>query len=126
MRKACFTFLMITLVVLASCKKDRKDGPGEIYGTWKLTETMADPGDGSGKYRPVTGEAKYITLEASGKISGEAVPDALTFKVLDSTRLELSLKGNTQPVVFWYKVTSSKLTLNPPCIEGCGLRFIRQ
>ena len=126
MKKVCFTLLMITLVILVSCRKDRKDGPGEIYGTWKLTETMSDPGDGSGKYQPVKGDAKYITIEASGTITGEAIPDALTFKVLDSMRLELNLKGNTRPAVFWYNVTSNRLTLKPPCIEGCGWRFIRQ
>lgn len=63
---------------------------GEVYGTWKLTEIWQDPGDGSGKYIKVTGHTKYLTLEQSGKIKGDAIPDLYVFKILDSVRMEIT------------------------------------
>ncbi|UKT62682.1 hypothetical protein [Pedobacter mucosus] len=118
--------LIITLsIVYLSCKKTG-DGIGEVYGTWKLTETLADPGDGSGKYMKVKGDSKYLVLNKSGSIEGDAIPDLLTFKIIDSVKMEVTSKNQTRPFTYYYKATAKTLTLNPPCIEGCGLRFIRK
>jgi len=125
MKKALLLLLVMTGFVYSSCKKT-DDGPGEIYGKWKLTETMNDPGDGSGKYMKVKGDAKYLILANSGQITGDAMPELMTFKIVDSNRLEISTRNYTMPYTYYYKVTTKTLTLNPPCIEGCGLRFSRQ
>jgi hypothetical protein len=124
MKKTLIILFLIIAGLYFSCKKD-DNGKGEIYGKWKLTETMADPGDGSGKYVKVTGSANYITFSTSGELSGKAIPEAASYKILDSVRIEIAYKDNPAPLVFWYKVTSNTLQLNPPCIEGCGLRFVR-
>jgi hypothetical protein len=127
MKKILLILLAAASIIYVSCKKtDDSDGPGEVYGKWKLTETMQDPGDGSGKYIKVTGDAKYITLDKSGKFEGDAIPELLTFKILDSVRMEVTGKNQSQPYNYRYKVSAKSLTLNPPCIEGCGFRFVRQ
>jgi hypothetical protein len=127
MKKILLILLAAASIIYVSCKKtDDNDGPGEVYGKWKLTETMQDPGDGSGKYIKVTGDAKYITLDKSGKFEGDAIPELLTFKILDSVRMEVTGKNQSQPYNYRYKVSAKSLTLNPPCIEGCGFRFVRQ
>jgi hypothetical protein len=118
-------FLLVFSVVYLSCKK-HEDGPGEIYGTWKLTETMQDPGDGSGKYHKVKGDVKYLTLDRSGQISGDALSHLQSFKVLDSVKMEVVEKASMNPLIYYYKVSASSLTINPPCIEGCGYRFVRK
>ncbi|MBG6234050.1 hypothetical protein IWX76_000605 [Pedobacter sp. CAN_A7] len=123
MKKLCILLFVFSLVYL-SCKKD-EDAPGEIYGKWKLTETMNDPGDGSGKYIKVKGDPKYLTVDRSGKMSGDAVPDLHSLKIIDSVRIEVINSNAKEPLVYRYKVSASSLTLHPPCIEGCGIRFVR-
>jgi len=125
MKKVLLTLLIIISGLYMSCKKDQ-NGPAEIYGTWKLTETLADPGDGSGKYIKAKGATKYITFDQSGDVSGEAMPDITSYKVLDSTRIEITSKNYSQKLVYWYKLNSTTLEINPPCIEGCGFRFVRK
>lgn len=123
--KTLWSALVIAfLVIIVSCKKD-DNGTREIYGTWKLTETLNDPGDGSGIYTKVNGPVKYLTIDTSGNIQGDAMPDVVKYKVLDSERLEITSKNYPQPLIYWYKVTFNTLELNPPCIEGCGLKFKR-
>ena len=125
MKKLCIILFVFSLIYVG-CKKNDDDGPGEIYGKWKLTETMNDPGDGSGKYMKVEGEPKYLTLDQSGQISGEALSDLQSFKVLDSVRIEVFPKTSMPSMIYYYKVSANTLTINLPCIEGCGLRFVRQ
>lgn len=125
MKNTLFIILAAMSILYASCKKNN-DGPGEVYGKWKLTETMQDPGDGSGKYIKATGAEKYITLEKSGKFDGDAIPELLTFKILDSVKMEVTSTAQNRPYIYYYKVSASSLTLNPPCIEGCGFRFVRK
>jgi len=124
MKKLLLPLLAILCIFYLSCKKGN-DSPGEIYGTWKLTETLMDPGDGSGKYQKAKGKDKYLILEKSGKIEGDVLTEFSTFKILDSVRIELKAKSNNQVLTYYYKVSAKSLTLNPPCIEGCGLRFKR-
>lgn len=125
--KKIYLFLVIITLTYLGCKKDvASDGPGEIYGKWRLTETLNDPGDGSGKYMKVTGDAKYLILDKSGKISGEALSDSFSFKVIDSVRVEIFSNTYKMPITYRYKVSARSLTLNPPCIEGCGLKFVRE
>lgn len=115
---------MLTTFVYLGCKKSATSET-EIYGKWKLIETLADPGDGSGKYMPVEGAAKYVLLEESGKISGEAFPEAISFRIVDSIRLEITFKDRKEPISYWYKHSGDILNINPPCIEACGNRFRR-
>lgn len=95
-----------------------------IIGTWKLTESLADPGDGSGKYKPVTGPTKYMTFDANGKVTGDANPNVTSYKILDYEKIEFTTLQNSS-ITYRYKIIGNQLELNPPCIEGCGLKFIR-
>lgn len=124
MKKLWSALFIAFLVIIVSCKKD-DNGTREIYGTWKLTETLNDPGDGSGKYTKINGPVKYLTIDTSGNMQGDAMPDVVKYKILDSERLEITSKNYPQPLIYWYKVTFNTLELNPPCIEGCGLKFKR-
>ncbi len=126
MKKLILVFLLALSTAYLSCKKG-DDGPDSIYGTWKLTEWFADPGDGSSNstYQKYTGEPKYIMFQKSGKVAGDQVLGITKFKVLDNETLEAAV-GNGQPFTMRYKLTADTLQLNPFCIEGCGYRYIRQ
>lgn len=124
MKKIYLAVLVTLTLSYLSCKKSDQ-GSTEIYGTWKLVETWNDPGDGSGKYVKVKGAPKYISIDKSGTIGGDALPDALSYKILDSVQMEITSNNYAKPFVYRYKVSSNTLELNPPCIEGCGLKFKR-
>lgn len=117
-------FLSISSICLSSCKKD-SEVQGAIYGKWKLTETLADPGDGSGIYRKVTGKSKYITFQHDGKLSGDALGDLYAFEIVDETTLKVYTQNYVSPMTYRYQVTGKQLVLNPPCIEPCGFKFER-
>lgn len=115
---------MITFItLLSSCKKEDK-GSTEIYGTWKLTEVWDDPGNGSGKYTKVKGKPRYIVIDTAGKLEGDAMPGIVGYKILDKERMEILSPVYTL-TVYQYKLTGNNLELNPPCDEGCGLKFKR-
>ncbi|MFC4211894.1 hypothetical protein ACFOWA_11915 [Pedobacter lithocola] len=127
MKRIVFSLMAITIFIsYTSCKKNGiDDGPGELYGKWKLTETLSDPGDGSGRYIKVKGD-KYLVMSRTGKMEGDALPDLSDFKILDSLTMEVTSKTYNRTLQYRYKATANTLTLNPPCFEGCGFRFIRQ
>lgn len=128
MKKGLLLLFIAISGLFFSCKKDKATSEAvEIYGKWKLTETMNDPGDGSGKYIKETGEPKYLSFNKDGKLEGDALyMDVFRYRILDSTRIEILYQNYVSPQVYWYKLTSKTLEINPPCIEGCGLRFIKQ
>ena len=64
-RSFCFVFLF---VFLGSCKKDDSLPNNTLEGNWRLIEMYADPGDGSGDFRPVSSE-KIITFKTDGTYS---------------------------------------------------------
>lgn len=128
MKKVLLALFITTSGLYLSCKKDKPDPvPSEITGYWKLTETMEDIGNGKGKYIKTTGEPKYLILGKAGKVGGNALQEQISsFKVLDSARIEFNNQNGSKPIVFWYVATPGNLQLNPPCIEGCGLRFVKK
>ena len=123
MKKSLLLLSTALVIFCISCEK-KNEGPGEVYGKWKLTETLADPGDGSGKYKKADGN-KILTLTSSGNIEGDALGALKTFKILDSVTMEVKEADQSRAFIYHYKATENTLTLNPPCIEGCGLRFVR-
>jgi hypothetical protein len=122
MKKLLLNCAFICMILICSCKKDAPES-GEIFGNWLLLEQYNDPGDGSGKYEKVK-DRKTVTFSTTGEITGEVFESPTQFKILDSTKMEIISKTRTD--IYHYKVTDKYLQLNPPCIEGCGLRFLRQ
>lgn len=64
-RSICFVFF---IVLLSSCKKDDGAPNNALEGNWRLIEMYADPGDGSGDFRPVSSE-KIITFKTDSTYS---------------------------------------------------------
>ncbi|GGI25450.1 hypothetical protein [Pedobacter mendelii] len=123
MKKLIFALLLTTIIL--SCKKNTESS-NEIYGKWKLTETLFDIGSGQGKYTKVTGPDKFIIFDKSGEIQGDAMPDFIRFRLIDSVKIELFSNAYVMPITHRFKVSGNNLTINPPCIEACGLRFTRE
>jgi hypothetical protein len=49
----------------------------------------------------------------------------LSYKVVDSVKLEITYKDHPSPQIVSYTVNAKILELSPPCVEGCNFRFIR-
>lgn len=124
MKKLLFLLSMAVAILCISCEKNI-EGPGEVYGKWKLFETLNDPGDGSGKYVRVKGN-QYLVLKKSGNAEGEAMPGVTSFRIIDSLKMEINAGDSNMILIYGYKVSDKHLWIYPPCIEGCGLHFIRQ
>ena len=125
-----YSVLLIILTMSAlfsSCEKDGVNNP-TLSGTWKLTESYADPGDNSGKYVKVPKDSqKLLVIGDDGTITGDALLPVSSYKVLTNPdRLQVLLKGQTDPVILFYKLSGNSLTLTGGgCIEGCGSKFER-
>ena len=62
--KAFFLTMSILIMTLISCNKtDEIDISSAVVGTWKLTEVLADPGDGSGTFYTVSSNKNLIFEE---------------------------------------------------------------
>jgi hypothetical protein len=119
--------ILLTIVMASACSLYKgRSSSSPLAGKWQLTETLSDPGDGSGKWVPAeTGVIKYVTFGTDGTVGGNALAGTTRFAYTDSTHIALTQKGNTLPVTYRYKISQSTLTLNPPCREACGMRYVR-
>ncbi len=61
-RSICLMFLIL---FLCACKNDDTNPNNALEGSWRLIEMYADPGDGSGDFRPVNSE-RIITFKTDG------------------------------------------------------------
>ncbi len=129
--KHTLLFLILSIaVIFNACDKTQmeSDGNNSLIGKWKLIETLADPGDGSGKWTPVA--ANYnstIKINADNTIetTGQEFSSVKSYRVVDSEKVEITFTNNTSTINYRYKVANSILEINPPCIEACGLRYVR-
>lgn len=117
------TFTLFTfLLILASACGIRKNTDG-LVGRWLLTQSLSDPGDGSGKWE-ATSEKSIIEFKAEGTVISDRFAEFKGFKISDSTHIEFA-QTDGQFILYRYKVSGNVLEINPPCREACGFRFKR-
>ena len=122
--KNTILLLLLFMMILPACRKtDRAAGNNKtLPGTWTLVETLADPGDGSGTWKPAS--APLTLLFTTGNdIKGSAFPQARRYEVLGDTTIKFIYADGTF-IIYNYAITSSSLVLSGGgCIEACGLKF---
>lgn len=127
--KTSFTILIIAALLSISCEKDNSNLKN-IEGSWLIKKMMVDPGNGSGRYQDVP-DKNYIMFLKDGSANSNYAVFGLhmlrSFKVTDSAEVVLYFKDvSSQPATpYRYMFTGDTLVLNPPCIEGCGLKLVR-
>jgi hypothetical protein len=100
----------------------------KLVGKWILVETLSDPGDGSGQWRPIN-KPDYYLLQFNIDNSIESntytgLGGLRHYNVMnDSTVQFIYANGNT--VSLFYKIDGVSLTIQGGCIEACGSKFIR-
>ncbi|WP_222539274.1 hypothetical protein [Pedobacter polysacchareus] len=121
---------ILCLFFVISCSKDKSVNKPNLdpalSGNWKLIETLADPGDGSGKWRPVDSNApiENILFKKDGKLEWSRDKAFKIYTKSDSTSLSF-VKKDTSVWNYYYKIKNDTLILSPPCIEGCGFKYVK-
>ena len=128
-----FTFVLafsVIGVVFTSCNTE-EETPTPL-SQWQLIELLADPGDGSGTFQPVTSN-KIIgfyddsTLICNGnlcQLGGESTPTTSgTYSLTDSTISPTGCPVSIFPLTF--EMEGDNLILNYPCIEACREKYVQ-
>lgn len=110
-----FIFLSVT-----ACEKFRSDT--SLTGKWKLTETLADPGDGSGKWVSVKNSDSYLQINADGTLSSNNFINYKQYRVIDDQKIEF-IYQNGMTTILNYKLNGNSLEIKGGCIEACGSRY---
>ena len=121
--KSMKKYIVLALLV-SGCSQNEDNGfDQELYGgTWHLSEVLADPGDGSGIYRPVDSDM-YLTFDRNGIFMGNEplCQNSGTSGTYDDEKLYP--EDCNFPLT--YEKDGNTLFVYPPCIEPCGLKFVR-
>lgn len=118
--KRVFT-LIFSIIFFVSCEKSEESS--ELPGKWKLVSTLSDPGDGSGKWQNAS-QHSDIEFFTDGSVKTHNLSEFKRYKVVDSVNIEFT-SPNDSKINYRYSLNGRSLELNPPCIEACGLRFIK-
>lgn len=127
MKKLIIPFIII--LAIFSCKKeDGNKNDKSLIGTFKLTEILADPGDGSGTFQPVNSN-KTITFHENGTVNSNGelcdmsidsnTPSSGTYTLTDST----ITASNCSSFDLKFSFNGYELIINYPCIEPCRAKY---
>ncbi len=66
---------VLFLITFTACSEDsteveEREENAAVLGSWKLTEQMADPGDGSGTFQPIKSE-KILVFNSNGVVESK-------------------------------------------------------
>lgn len=129
MKKSILLLLLLSLLI--SCNKnDQELAPASLIGTWKLTEMLEDPGDGSGTFKPVNSNKKIAFINNNQVTSNGILCDMsinsdtfTTGSYLEATKT--INPSDCQSLTINYEVDANSLILSYRCIEGCKAKYIK-
>lgn len=123
------SILLLTILgSLFSCHKNEEElAPASLAGTWKLTEVLADIGDGKGTFQPVS-SSKEIVFVSDGKLTSNGSICDMSVESNSSTTTTYSEATHTidcqnRPVQ--YELNGNTLILTYFCIEGCQAKYTK-
>lgn len=117
--------MVLALSAFLACKKNSDDLRLGLIGKWKLSEWYADPGDGSGTWQHADpSNPQFLEFTASGKLifSPSNVYLADHYKVTSDSTMIFSHGSESYNIR--YMLGESLLAIYPPCIEGCGDKYV--
>ncbi|WP_147203520.1 hypothetical protein [Segetibacter aerophilus] len=100
-----------------------------IVGKWFLVETLADPGDGSGRWTPVSDPNRYyMKFNSDGSLENNTpgiLANLRRYKTPNDSSINFVYPDGAS-FSLRYKIEGNSLTLSGGCIEACGSKFIRR
>lgn len=128
--------LILFSLLLLSCRENPDET--SITGTWKLTEQLVDPGDGSGKFAHVSSN-KTITFKTDGTYtsngsfcyintdSGENSNGSYSYTNSEKSMTPLNCMTTYFAIQkLTLKIENGNLIIsNFGCIEQCAQKFVK-
>lgn len=130
MQTKILALAVIILTVISCSKNDDDTSSNLLKGTWKLTEVLADPGDGSGTFNSVSSNKNMIfgnggNLSSNGAICDMSIETNVsstgTYSEANSTINSTICPNNT----IKYELNGNTLILIYPCFEACKAKYTR-
>jgi len=119
--------------ILFSCSEKDESTNTDLIGKWKLTEILADPGDGSGTFHSVSSNVilefhSDYTVTSNKPVCTMSIetgePGSGTYSLADST-ISSGDCGTTYSKLK-FEISGSVLILYYPCIEPCATKYVKQ
>jgi hypothetical protein len=126
MKKLIYSFMTVGLI--SACYKG--DAENTLVGKYQLIEVLADPGDGSGVFKPVTSNKvlefkQNNSVHVNGYFCTMSTETGQTYKgvysLVDST---ITMDSCSYDLTF--KVNGAELIINYPCFEPCQVKYKKQ
>jgi len=122
-------FLALMGFLSSCCKEDddMKSNCSDIVGSWKLTEVLADPGDGSGTFHSVT-SSKTLKFNKSGNVTSNGSICEMSIESNSNSSATYSEDNETincQNTEIRYELNGNTLVLTYPCFEACEAKYIK-
>ncbi|MBT8205937.1 MAG: hypothetical protein KJO20_11230 [Eudoraea sp.] len=123
--------LLFLLLLSLACTSD--DPEIEILGEWQLVEVLADPGDGSGKFKSVDSN-KRITFFEDGSYTSNGIICDFTTSAEEASGGQYTIDEDgylipcSDPVSYTVglRLEDGFLIISFPCIEPCLQKFRKQ
>ncbi len=124
-------YLILPLILLLSCSGDDNNNqltpvePVSLIGTWQVTSTYNDPGDGSGDFEPVM-NGKTVVFNENGTwfCNVSICYGSLTQATTSGIYTETELINRDCTVSYTY--INGVLEFQHPCFEACLERLTRR
>jgi len=128
--KAIILFLVLAAACTSQSEDDLEFNQENLVGTWTLTETLVDPGDGSGTFKKVE-DGYSFTFKADGSFTSTRLQECQmgTYRIEENSKLVFNYDCDDFTEV--YEDTASfsgdDLITSPVfpsrCIEACQNKF---
>lgn len=129
MKKLLIATVYLSACLLCTCAKSSDTAAGNsITGKWILTETLADPGNGSGQWKPAAMPGYYYAqFNADSSFEGNSYTGTGAIKRYSLQRNNMLhlIDSNGRDYTYSYTLVSTSLTITGACIEACGSKFTR-
>ncbi len=130
--KKLLAIVLLFSLILACNNDDNANANVSLVGTWKLTETLVDPGDGSGTFIPVQSN-KTVTFNNNETFTSNGNMCNLTLETAVMTSRNYSTSGNyftsadclSEEHQYNFTKTGNTLIVEYPCFEPCLAKFVK-
>ena len=128
--KNYFAVVIMILISLGCNEEETLNPENELFGTWRLTEVLADPGDGSGTFQPTTID-KTMTFAAEGTIFTNLALCPFSSNINKSVTGAYTFEDNRGVITptdcpdytLDFELSESNLIIYLPCIEPCAEKY---
>ena len=131
MKKGIIFFALMSILFSCNNEDDNASSTG-LVGVWKLTQILADPGDGSGTFMNVSSN-KTIQFNTDGSLTSNGlicdmsietnVPSSGTYSLTEMTII--SAGCDNSGLLINFELNSSSLIINYPCFEPCRAKYVK-